>query len=179
MKKKEKLIPVLRKRFEENMHRHPNIEWKDVEARILRKALFLDALQWMEDTGGEPDVIGINPFTGEYCFCDCSKETPAGRRNVCYDQQARESRKNNPPTASALELASKAGLCLLMEDEYQRLQLIGDFDTKTSSWLATPVPFRNSGEALFGEKKHGRVFIFHNGADSFYSVRGFRTVLYI
>ncbi|MBR0138368.1 MAG: DUF4256 domain-containing protein [Erysipelotrichaceae bacterium] len=179
MEKKEKLIPILRTRFEDNMQRHPDLLWKDVESRILRKALFLDALQWMEDTGGEPDVIGVNPYTGEYCFCDCSTETPSGRRNVCYDQQARLNRKDNPPVSSALELAAAAGLCLLMEDEYRRLQQVGDFDLKTSSWIATPVPFRNNGEALFCEKRHGRVFIYHNKADSYFSVRGFRTVLYI
>lgn len=176
-KAKQALLTKLRERFEENMHRHEGIEWADVQARLEANEAKLRSLRAMEQTGGEPDVIGRDEQTGEYIFCDCSPESPAGRRSVCYDRAALESRKANRPETSAMDMAREMGIELLTEDEYFALQKLGPFDTKTSSWLKTPLEVRRLGGALFGDYRFGRVFIYHNGAQSYYASRGFRGIL--
>lgn len=167
MKTNKNLIPILRTRFENNMDRHPYMSWNDVEARILRNGKCLAALQWMEDTGGQPDVIWKNPVGGEYCFCDCSPETPAGRTGLNYDSEG------------ALELAAEYGLCLLLESEYMTLQHTGEYDRNTSSWIATPMAIRNEQEALYCERRFGKVFVSHCRYDNKDAKRGFRTIIYI
>ena len=176
-KAKQALLTKLRERFEENMHRHEGIEWADVQARLEVNEAKLRSLRAMEQTGGEPDVIGRDEQTGEYIFCDCSPESPSGRRSVCYDRAALESRKANRPEPSAMDMAREMGIELLTEDEYFALQKLGPFDTKTSSWLKTPLEVRRLGGALFGDYRFGRVFIYHNGAQSYYASRGFRGIL--
>lgn len=166
------LLRVLQARFEENMHRHAGLAWPDVRATLERAAGALHCLQLMEDTGGEPDVIAQED--GRFVFCDCSAQSPAGRRSLCYDADALRSRKENKPRGSAVEEAAAMGIELLTEKEYRALQELGEFDTKTSSWILTPPDVRSLGGALFCDRRYGKVFVYHNGADSYYAARGFR-----
>jgi hypothetical protein len=168
------MLEVLKTRFQENMNRHPNLTWELVEKRLRGNEKALAALQRMEDSGGEPDTIGYLANSDAILFCDCSKETPAGRRSLCYDEEALAKRTKNPPAGSAVQHASDMGVELMTEDLYRRFQELGEFDLKTSSWIATPDEIRRKGGALFCERRYGRVFTFHNGADSYYSVRGWR-----
>ena len=168
------MLKLLKKRFLENPDRHPNLDWQAVEKRLRNDPKALAVLQRMEETGGEPDVIGVEENTGRVIFCDCAKETPSGRRSLCYDEAALQSRKKNPPAGSALAQAEEIGAALLTESLYRRLQELGEFDCKTSSWIDTPESIRRLGGALFCERRYGAVFTFHNGADSYYSVRGWR-----
>lgn len=170
----EELLQTLKARFEKNMKRHQGLEWAKVQARLESKPEKLWVLDEMETTGGEPDVVGFDQKTGEYIFYDCSTETPKDRRSLCYDRQAWESRKANKPENTAMDMAAEMGIELLTEEEYQELQTLGDFDLKTSSWLKTPANVRKLGGAIFGDQRFGRVFIYHNGADSYYAARGFR-----
>jgi len=167
------LLKTLEKRFLDNMTRHPDADWNQVLARLEAHPDKLDALQAMEDTGGEPDVVRLSP-SDEVTFFDCAEESPNGRRSLCYDQAALESRKEHPPKGSAIATAQSMGIQLLSEDDYQFLQSLGEFDLKTSSWLSTPAEVRELGGAIFGDRRYNRVFIFHNGADSYYAARGFR-----
>jgi hypothetical protein len=171
---REELLKTLQARFEQNRHRHPGMEWAQVQARLQANPEKLWPLSEMERTGGEPDVVGRDLKTGAILFVDCSAESPAGRRNVCYDRAALEARKANKPQDSALDMAAAMGIELLTEADYQALQQLGNFDAKTSSWLQTPVDVRSLGGAIFGDWRYGRVFIYHNGADSYYGARGFR-----
>lgn len=171
---REALFKTLKARFEKNMSRHKGMAWADVQARLESKPAKLWSLNEMEETGGEPDVVGYDKKTGEYIFFDCSPETPKGRRSICYDPAALESRKEHKPHNSAVGMASEMGIKLLTEEEYFKLQELGDFDTKTSSWLETPPAVRKQGGAIFGDRRFGRVFIYHSGAESYYGVRGFR-----
>lgn len=173
-KQRQELLALLESRFERNPRRHPGLAWADVRARLEKHPAKLTALAEMERTGGEPDVVGHDRSTGELDFCDCAPESPAGRRSACYDREARQGRKQNAPKTSALELAEAMGIELLDEDAYRALQALGEFDTKTSSWLQTPPAIRERGGALFGDRRYGRVFTYHNGADSYYAARGFR-----
>ena len=168
------LLRQLEERFHQHPERHPGLLWAEAEARLLARPEALGSLARMEETGGEPDVIGRDPETGELLFCDCSAETPAGRRSVCYDEAARLARKKSAPADSALAQAERMGVSLLSEEQYLLLQSLGRFDLKTSSWIAAPREIRDLGGALFCERRYGRVFVFHNGADSYYSVRGWR-----
>lgn len=176
-KEREDLLRTLEARFEKNLHRHEGLAWADVRARLEGHPDALESLHEMERTGGEPDVIGRDGKTGQYTFCDCSAESPAGRRSLCYDREARESRKKHPPEGSAAELASAMGIDLLTEEQYRGLQEFGEFDTRTSSWIGTPSDVRALGGALFCDRRYGKVFVYHNGADSYYAARGFRGVL--
>jgi hypothetical protein len=171
---REELLQTLRDRFEKNMHRHEGMAWDEVQTRLQRSPDALRSLREMEATGGEPDVIGQDGQTGEYTFCDCSAESPSGRRSVCYDREALESRKENKPGGSAVEMAAAMGIGLLTEEQYRQLQQVGDFDTKTSSWIKTPSDVRALGGALFCDRRYGKVFVYHNGAQSYYAARGFR-----
>ena len=171
------LLAALRTRFEKNMHRHPGLVWEDVEAKLKEKTASIKTLSEMEATGGEPDVIGHDPETGQYTFCDCAPESPKGRRSVCYDREAREARKKHPPKSSAAEMASTMGVELLTEAQYRELQELEELDTKTSSWVETPAEVRALGGALFCDRRYGKVFTYHNGADSYYAARGFRGTL--
>ena len=171
---REDLLQVLKARFEKNMHRHVGIAWAEVQAKLEGNPDALRSLQGMEATGGEPDVIGQDKESGHFTFCDCSPETPTGRRSTCYDVEARESRKENKPENSAVEMATAMGVNLLTEERYQELQKLGDFDTKTSSWIKTPSDVRALGGALFCDRRYGKVFVYHNGAQSYYAARGFR-----
>ena len=174
------LLMSLKLRFEKNTNRHPDITWEDVEKRLINNSPKLWSLNEMERTGGEPDVIGIGSESGSFIFCDCSSESPAGRRSLCYDQKALEARKANKPNGSALELASAMGIEVLSEEAYKQLQqIVGSFDTKTSSWILTPSPIRELGGALFCDHRFGHVFVYHNGAESYYSARGFRGKLVV
>ena len=168
------LLSLLKTRFEKNMNRHLSLEWIKVNARLIANPAKLWPLAEMERTGGEPDVVGLDATTGEVIFFDCSPETPEGRRNVCYDQAALETRKKFPPADSAKNMAFEMGIELLTEAQYRELQQFGHFDTKTSSWIETPPEVRKLGGALFADYRYGRVFIYHNGADSYYGARGFR-----
>lgn len=170
----EKLMQILELRFEENMERHQNIMWEEVLKKITNVPDKIWALNEMEKTGGEPDVIGFDKKTNEYIFCDCSEETPIGRRNLCYDREALEKRKKFKPDNSAIDMANQMGIEILNEEEYKYLQEIGQFDLKTSSWIKTPSEIRKLGGAIFGDRRYNRTFIYHNGADSYYAVRGFR-----
>jgi hypothetical protein len=174
-KERDHLLQALEGRFTKHMHRHPAIEWGDVRARLEAQPAALRALREMESTGGEPDVVANDD--GRYRFCDCSAESPAGRRSLCFDREARESRKEHSPGSSAIETAAAMGVSLLMEDEYRHLQTLGEFDLKTSSWIGTPREVRALGGALFGDRRFGRVFVYHNGAQSYYAARGFRAAL--
>ena len=173
------LLQLLKTRFEKNMNRHKDLEWEKVEARLQGNPQKVWSLNEMERTGGEPDVVAFYEDTGEFIFYDCSAESPKGRRSVCYDPEALESRKKYKPEHSAIGMASEMGVTLLSEDEYRNLQKLGKFDTKTSSWLETPSEVRKLGGAIFGDWRYGRVFIYHNGAESYYAARGFRASLKI
>jgi hypothetical protein len=168
------LLKALKTRFEKNMSRHKGIDWAKVEAKLKDNAEKLSSLDEMEITGGEPDVVGYDKKTGEYIFYDCSPETPAGRRSICYDHEALESRKEHKPKNSALGMASEIGIEILTEEEYRELQQLGKFDTKTSSWVKTPADIRKLGGAIFCDLRFGRVFTYHNGAESYYAGRAFR-----
>ena len=170
---RDELIATLKARFEKNMNRHKGTAWAEVQARLERNSDALKALRAMEASGGEPDVIGEDR-SGHITFCDCSAESPSGRRSLCYDKKALQSRKENKPKASALELASEMGIELLTEQQYRELQQLGEFDTKTSSWVQTPPDVRSLGGALFCDRRYGKVFVYHNGAESYYAARGFR-----
>jgi len=173
----EKLLNILKARFEKNMHRHHGIEWGEINARLQKKPEKLWSLNRMEETGGEPDVTGYDKTTGEYIFTDCSTESPKGRRSICYDPEALESRKENKPWNSALGMAAEMGIEILSEEQYRDLQMLEKFDTKTSSWILTPPDIRAKGGALFCDYRYGHVFVYHNGAESYYAVRGFRGLL--
>ena len=168
------LLDTLRTRFEANMHRHERLDWSKVQARLQADAVKLRSLGEMEATGGEPDVIGRDETTGAFLFCDCSPESPAGRRSVCYDREGLESRKEHRPANSAIDMAAAMGIELLTEEAYHALQKLGSFDVKTSSWLRTPAEIRKLGGAIFGDRRFGRAFIYHNGAQSYYGGRAFR-----
>ncbi len=174
VKQRQELFAVLRARFENNMSRHPELGWAPLQAKLETNPAKLWALYEMERTGGEPDVIGYDDATGVYLFCDCSAETPAQRRSVCYDGAALRSRKQAKPQTSALDMAAALGIELLTEAQYRALQQLGAFDTKTSSWLLTPPEIRARGGAIFGDRRYDHVFIYHNGAESYYAARGFR-----
>ena len=171
---REELLQALQARFEQNMRRHPGIAWTDVRTRLEGNPGALRSLREMEATGGEPDVIVQDEEAGHYTFCDCSPESPMGRRSVCYDRDALESRKEQKPERSAVEMAAVMGIDLLTEEQYRELQKLGDFDTKTSSWVGTPPDVRALGGALFCDRRYGKVFVYHNGAQSYYAARGFR-----
>lgn len=173
----EQLLQSLKRRFAQNPHRHPSLAWEDVEAKLLQNHKELASLNAMEASGGEPDVIGYDPTSGQYVFCDCSAESPSGRRSLCYDGQALAARKENKPEGSATEVAAAMGIELLNEGQYRELQTLGEFDTKTSSWVATPEDIRSLGGALFCDRRYGKVFVYHNGAQSYYAARGFRGLL--
>lgn len=173
------LVKKLQARFEKNMNRHKGIEWTRVEAKLKENPGKLWSLNEMEITGGEPDVIGPVKKTGEYIFYDCSPESPAGRRSFCYDGEALESRKEHKPKNSALKVAAAMGIELLTEEQYRQLQQLGKFDTKTSSWIQTPGEIRERGGALFCDRRYDHVFVYHNGAESYYAARGFRGSLSI
>jgi hypothetical protein len=168
------LFSLLKARFEKNSNRHTGIEWVTVQIRLEVDVEKLWSLNEMENTGGEPDVIGQDKTTGEYLFFDCSAESPKGRRSICYDRAALESRKEFKPENSAVEMASEMGIELLTEEQYRNLQQLGNFDTKTSSWIITPPEIRKLGGALFCDRRYNTVFVYHNGAESYYAVRGFR-----
>ncbi len=170
----EELLKILKARFEKHMNRHKGLEWAKVEVRLVAKPAKRQSLQEMEDSGGEPDVVGLNKKTGEYLFYDCSAESPSGRRSVCYDPKALEERKEHKPKSSAMEMAAEMGVELLTEEEYRELQGLGDFDLKTSSWIQTPSEIRKLGGALFCDRRYETVFVYHNGAESYYAARGFR-----
>jgi hypothetical protein len=174
---REELILALEARFEKNMSRHKGIEWANVEAKLNANKEKLWSLNEMERTGGEPDVVGQDKKTGEYIFNDCSPETPKDRRSICYDHEALESRKENKPKDSAMNMADDMGVEILTEEQYRELQKLGKFDTKTSSWIKTPNDIRKLGGAIFADYRYGQVFVYHNGAESYYAVRGFRCFL--
>lgn len=171
---REELLSALEDRFEKNLNRHKGIEWAKVRAKLEAHPEKLWSLQEMECAGGEPDVVGQDTKSGEYVFFDCSPETPKGRTSVCYDREGLESRKEHRPKTTAMDMTAAMGIGLLTEEEYFALQKLGEFDTKTSSWLATPAEIRERGGALYGERRYGRIFVGHNGAQSYYAVRGFR-----
>jgi hypothetical protein len=173
-KQREELLRELKTRFEKNMNRHKGLEWVKVGAKLEAKPEKLWSLNEMERTDGEPDVVGYDKKTGEYVFYDCSAESPSGRRNVCYDRKALESRKEFKPKNSAFDMAAAMGIEILTEEQYRELQKLGDFETKTSSWLKTPSEIRKLGGAIFADRRYDHVFVYHNGAESYYSARGFR-----
>ena len=175
----EELLEILKDRFEKNLKRHKGLEWTKVLARLEANAEKLWSLNEMEMTGGEPDVVGLDKKTGEYIFYDCAPESPKGRRSICYDDEALESRKEHKPADSAVNMASDMGIELLTEEEYRGLQQLGNFDTKTSSWVSTPADIRALGGAVFCDRRYGNVFLYHNGAESYYAARGFRGSLKI
>lgn len=174
---RDKILDISKDRFEKNMNRHEGLEWARIQARLEMYPEKLWAVNEMERTGGEPDVIGFDKETGEYMFCDCSPESPKGRRSLCYDREAREARREHKPKNSAIEMATAMGIELLTEEEYRKLQEFGPFDTKTSSWLKTSDTIRKLGGAIFGDFRYGRVFVYHNSAESYYASRGFRGLL--
>lgn len=173
-KQRDELITTLKARFEKNMSRHKDLKWAKIQAKLEGNAEKLWSLSEMEKSGGEPDVVGHDNKTGEYIFYDCSEESPKGRRSLCYDREALNSRKENKPKNSALDVASAMGVELLTEEQYRELQKLGDFDTKTSSWIKTPPQIRKLGGALFCDRRYDTVFLYHNGAESYYAARGFR-----
>lgn len=173
------LLRALQARFEANPQRHPGIDWAEVRVRLEGDSDALRSLGAMEGSGGEPDVVGRDPETGRFTFCDCCSESPAGRRSVCYDREALESRKEHKPKSNAVEMAAAMGVELLTEAQYRALQELGEFDTKTSSWVRTPPEVRALGGALFCDRRYGRVFVYHNGAQSYYAARGWRGTLQV
>jgi len=174
---REEILKALQARFQENMNRHKGIEWAAVRTKLEVTAGKLWSLSEMERTGGEPDVIGYDKHTGEYIFCDCSAESPKERRSLCYDREALDSRKENKPKGNAVEMAAAMGVELLTEEQYWELQKLGAFDLKTSSWVKTPADIRKLGGALFCDRRYNTVFVYHNGAESYYAARGFRCLL--
>jgi hypothetical protein len=174
LEQREELLGTLKDRFEKNMERHQNLDWTQVEAKLADHTDKLWTLNEMEVTGGEPDVVAYDEKNDEYIFCDCSAESPKGRRSVCYDREALESRKKHKPETSAMDLAADMGIELLTEEQYRELQKLGSFDLKTSSWVQTPAEVRELGGALFCDRRYNQVFVYHNGADSYYAARGFR-----
>jgi hypothetical protein len=170
----EELLKTLKLRFEKNSKRHKGLEWAKVQARLEAAPGKLWSLDEMETTGGEPDVVGLDKKTGEYIFYDCSAETPKGRRSICYDREALNARKEHKPADSAIDMAAAMGIELLTEEQYRALQKLGDFDLKTSSWIMTPPAIRKLGGALFCDRRYDQVFVYHNGADSYFGARGFR-----
>lgn len=177
LEQREQLLGTLATRFSKHMHRHPELEWANVLARLEEQPDKLVSLAAMESTGGEPDVVSYDASTGEYHFVDCSAESPAGRRSLCYDGQALDARKHHKPQNSAMDLAAAMGITLLNEAQYRELQQLGEFDSKTSSWIVTPAAIRRRGGALFMDRRYDHVFVYHNGADSYYAARGFRGLL--
>ena len=175
-KDRAELLALLKTRFEQNMQRHNGVAWGEVEARLASNPGSLKSLHAMEASGGEPDVIRLDN-TGQVVFCDCSTQSPIGRRSICYDREALDSRKNNKPQNSAVEMAAAMGIDLLTEEEYRELQQLGEFDTTTSSWVKTPSVIRSLGGALFCDRRYNTVFLYHNGAESYYAARGFRGLL--
>jgi hypothetical protein len=173
-KQRDELLRSLKARFEKNVERHKGIVWADVEARLSASASKLWSLSEMERTGGEPDVVGRDKKTGEFIFYDCSAESPKGRRSLCYDHEALTSRKENKPADSAVSVAEAMGVELLTEEQYRELQMLGEFDVKTSSWIKTPAAIRKLGGAIFCDRRYDTVFVYHNGAESYYAARGFR-----
>jgi hypothetical protein len=171
---RKELLSALKARFEKNMHRHKGLEWAQVQAKLEANAEKLRSLSEMERTGGEPDVIGQDKKTGEYIFYDCSAESPNGRRSLCYDREALESRKENKPKGNAVDMAAAIGIELLTEEQYRELQKLGNFDAKTSSWVKTPSDIRKLGGALFCDRRFDTIFVYHNGAESYYAARAFR-----
>jgi hypothetical protein len=172
--KHEELLKILQTRFEKNMSRHKGLEWSQVQKKLETHTKKLWSLNEMERTGGEPDVVGFDKKTGEYIFYDCSAESPKERRSLCYDGDALKSRKEYKPKNNALDMADAMGITILTEEEYRELQELGKFDTKTSSWIHTPSPIRKLGGALFADRRYDAVFVYHNGAESYYAARGFR-----
>jgi hypothetical protein len=170
----EELLSALKARFEKNKSRHEGLEWAPIEAKLKASPQHLASLAQMEETGGEPDVVGHDKKTGEYIFYDCSAETPKGRRSICYDRAALDSRKEHKPANSAIDMAETMGIEILTEEQYRELQKLGEFDKKTSSWIKTPPDIRKLGGALFCDRRYNTVFVYHNGAESYYAVRGFR-----
>lgn len=168
------MLEILKTRFQKNRNLHPDLKWSDVEDRLREHPGAIETLRKMEESGGEPDTIGYDAESGKLIFCDCAKESPTGRRSLCYDEEALRKRVKNPPSGSAEKKTQEIGVSLLTEALYRRLQNLGEFDLKTSSWIETPKDIRQLGGALFCERRYGKVFTFHNGADSYYSVRGFR-----
>jgi hypothetical protein len=173
-KQREELLNILKARFEKNMNRHKGIDWIKVQAKLETNTAKLKSLNEMEKTGGEPDVVGFDKKTGEFIFYDCSIESPKGRRSVCYDREGLESRKEHKPENNAIDMAKEIGIEILTEEEYRELQKLGEFDTKTSSWVKTPADIRKLDGALFCDRRYNHVFTYHNGAQSYYNVRGFR-----
>ena len=176
-KQRDELLETLKARFEKNLNRHKGLDWAKVQAKLDANPAKLWSLHEMERTGGEPDVVGYDKKTGEYLFYDCSAESPKGRRSLCYDREALESRKEFKPADTALDMAAAMGIEILTEEQYQGLQKLGNFDTKTSSWLKTPAEIRELGGAIFGDRRYDHVFVYHNGADSYYGSRAFRGAL--
>lgn len=173
------LLDTLQARFQAHMERHAGLAWADVRARLDANPAALDALQAMEATGGEPDVIGLDAASGRYSFCDCAAESPIGRRSLCFDRAALDARKENKPQGCAADVAEAMGIALLSEAQYRALQQVGEFDLKTSSWVQTPAGIRALGGALFCDRRYGQVFVYHNGAQSYYAARGFRGLLQV
>lgn len=174
VEQREELLSALKARFEKNRNRHKGLQWADVQARLESHPQKMKSLYEMEVTGGEPDVVGYDKKTGEYIFYDCAAESPKGRRSICYDGQALEERKENKPGNSAVDMAAAMGVELLTEEQYRELQTLGEFDIKTSSWIKTPADVRELGGALFCDRRYNKVFVYHNGASSYYAARGFR-----
>jgi len=172
--KREDLIKTLKARFEKNMNRHNSLDWDKIRQKLNSDSEKIRSLFEMEETGGEPDIVGFDKKTGEYIFYDCSAESPKGRRSLCYDREAMESRKEFKPKSNAVEMAAEIGIELLTEEQYRELQHLGDFDLKTSSWVKTPSEIRKLGGAVFCDRRYDHVFIYHNGAESYYAARGFR-----
>jgi len=178
-KQREELLRVLKARFEKNMNRHKGLDWAKVQAKLENNAVKMWSLSEMEGTGGEPDVVALDKKTGEYVFYDCSAESPGGRRSLCYDREALDARKEHKPKNSAVDMAAAMSIELLSEAQYRELQKLGSFDAKTSSWVETPPDIRKLGGALFCDRRYGTVFVYHNGAESYYAARGFRGSLRI
>ncbi|MEZ4940210.1 MAG: DUF4256 domain-containing protein [Saprospiraceae bacterium] len=171
---REALINILKTRFEQNINRHNGLKWADIQVKLHASPEKLWSLHVMEETGGEPDVVGYDKTTGEYIFYDCAPESPKGRRSVCYDREALDARKEHKPQDSAMEMAAAMGIEMLTEAQYRELQQLGKFDTKTSSWVKTPAEIRKLGGAIFCDRRYDTVFVYHNGAESYYAARGFR-----